>query len=81
MCRVERSAGTGCSSSWWQAHPQTARHRLHRIHDLFGDVLADPDARFEIEVALRERTMVRVLTGDAAVPHAPSRRRALSQTV
>ncbi|WP_432173162.1 helix-turn-helix domain-containing protein [Streptomyces sp. Tue6028] len=34
-------------------HPQTARQRLHQVHRLFGDALADPDARFEIEAALR----------------------------
>lgn len=34
-------------------HPQTARQRLHQVHSLFGDVLADPDARFEAEAALR----------------------------
>jgi hypothetical protein len=38
-------------------HPQTARSRLHRVQDLFGDALADPEARFEIEVALRGRTL------------------------
>lgn len=36
-------------------HPQTARHRLHQIQHLFGPELADPDIRFEIEVALRSR--------------------------
>ncbi|GAA1111358.1 helix-turn-helix domain-containing protein [Kitasatospora arboriphila] len=34
-------------------HPQTARRRLHRVQELFGDALASPDARFELEVALR----------------------------
>ncbi|MEG3627394.1 helix-turn-helix domain-containing protein [Streptomyces poriticola] len=36
-------------------HPQTARQRLHRLQRLFGEVLADPDARFEMEAALRAR--------------------------
>lgn len=39
-------------------HPQTARHRLHRAQELFGAALADPEARFEIEVALRGRRML-----------------------
>jgi hypothetical protein len=39
-------------------HPQTARHRLHRVQELFGAALADPEARFEIEVALRGRRML-----------------------
>ncbi|MFC1411598.1 helix-turn-helix domain-containing protein [Streptacidiphilus sp. N1-12] len=36
-------------------HPQTARQRLHRVQQLFGTALSDPDARFELEVALRGR--------------------------
>jgi DNA-binding PucR family transcriptional regulator len=36
-------------------HPQTARQRLHRVQELFGAALIDPDARFELEVALRGR--------------------------
>ncbi|GHH59338.1 Fis family transcriptional regulator [Kitasatospora indigofera] len=36
-------------------HPQTARQRIHRLQDLFGSALSDPDARFELEVALRSR--------------------------
>jgi DNA-binding PucR family transcriptional regulator len=38
-------------------HPQTARNRLHRVQELFGAALADPEARFEMEVALRGRLM------------------------
>ena len=34
-------------------HPQTVRYRLGRLRDLFGERLDDPDARFELEVALR----------------------------
>jgi PucR-like helix-turn-helix protein len=34
-------------------HPQTARYRIGRLRELFGDDLDDPDARFELEVALR----------------------------
>jgi hypothetical protein len=34
-------------------HPQTARYRLTRLRELFGDDLDDPDARFELEIALR----------------------------
>ena len=38
-------------------HPQTARQRLHRVQELFGEALSDPDARFELEVALRGRLL------------------------
>jgi DNA-binding PucR family transcriptional regulator len=34
-------------------HPQTARYRLARLRELLGDALDDPDARFELEIALR----------------------------
>jgi hypothetical protein len=34
-------------------HPQTARHRSARLRELLGDQLDDPDARFELELALR----------------------------
>jgi hypothetical protein len=34
-------------------HPQTARYRIARLRELFGETLDDPDARFELEIALR----------------------------
>jgi hypothetical protein len=34
-------------------HPQTARYRLARLRELLGEALEDPDARFELELALR----------------------------
>ncbi|MBV9836627.1 MAG: helix-turn-helix domain-containing protein [Solirubrobacterales bacterium] len=34
-------------------HPQTARYRLARLRELFGDTLEDPDGRFWLQVALR----------------------------
>jgi DNA-binding PucR family transcriptional regulator len=34
-------------------HPQTARYRLGRLRDLFGDALDDPDGRFWLDLALR----------------------------
>lgn len=34
-------------------HPQTVRYRLRQLRDLFGDALDDPEARFELELALR----------------------------
>ncbi|HXQ88040.1 MAG TPA: helix-turn-helix domain-containing protein, partial [Solirubrobacterales bacterium] len=36
-----------------EVHPQTARYRVARLRELFGDGLDDPDARFELELALR----------------------------
>jgi hypothetical protein len=34
-------------------HPQTARYRIARLRELFGERLDDPDERFELELALR----------------------------
>lgn len=34
-------------------HPQTARYRLARLRELFGESLADPEERFWLELALR----------------------------
>ncbi len=34
-------------------HAQTVRYRLARLRELFGSALDDPDARFELELALR----------------------------
>ncbi|MHA6760752.1 PucR family transcriptional regulator [Streptacidiphilus sp. PAMC 29251] len=39
-------------------HPQTARQRMRRLEELFGPALTDPDARFEIELALRGRELM-----------------------
>ncbi|MCX2180770.1 helix-turn-helix domain-containing protein [Streptomyces sp. SKN60] len=38
-------------------HPQTARRRLRRLEELFGDRLGDPAFRFEALVALRTRAL------------------------
>ena len=34
-------------------HPQTVRYRLVQLRETFGDVLDDPDGRFELALALR----------------------------
>jgi DNA-binding PucR family transcriptional regulator len=36
-------------------HPQTVRYRVTRLRELFGSALDDPDARFELQLALRGR--------------------------
>jgi hypothetical protein len=42
-------------------HPQTARNRIAHLRELFGDQLDDPDARFELEIALRARVVARAV--------------------
>lgn len=34
-------------------HPQTARYRVARLRELLGEQLDDPEARLELELALR----------------------------
>lgn len=34
-------------------HPQTVRYRVRQLRELFGDALDDPEARFELALALR----------------------------
>ncbi|XVQ09719.1 PucR family transcriptional regulator [Spirillospora sp. CA-255316] len=36
-----------------RVHPQTVRYRLRQLKELFGDLLHDPEWRFETELALR----------------------------
>jgi hypothetical protein len=38
-----------------QVHPQTVRYRLGQLHELFGERLDEPEARFELTLALRAR--------------------------
>ncbi|HXF31151.1 MAG TPA: helix-turn-helix domain-containing protein [Solirubrobacterales bacterium] len=38
-------------------HPQTARYRIARLRELLGEQLDDPDARFELQLALRAETI------------------------
>ena len=40
-------------------HPQTARYRMNQLRRMFGPALDDPDTRFELEMALRARRMLR----------------------
>ena len=37
-------------------HPQTVRYRLRRLRELLGDELDDPQARFELDLAMRSIT-------------------------
>ena len=39
-------------------HPQTARYRMRQLALLFGVELHEPDARFELEIALRAEQLL-----------------------
>jgi PucR C-terminal helix-turn-helix domain len=40
-------------------HPQTVRYRLKQLRELFGPKLEDPEARFELSLALRAADAIR----------------------
>ncbi|GAB3484038.1 helix-turn-helix domain-containing protein [Amycolatopsis cihanbeyliensis] len=46
-------------------HPQTARNRLRQLDELLGDRLADPTFRFEAEIVLRTRALLRSMQGES----------------
>ena len=39
-------------------HPQTIRYRMSRLRELFGADLEDPDVRFQLAIALRDRRVM-----------------------
>ncbi|MFA1542438.1 helix-turn-helix domain-containing protein [Actinomadura monticuli] len=49
-------------------HPQTVRYRMRKIERIFGAELADPEARFGIEVVLRARHLRDRAGGGPALP-------------
>jgi DNA-binding PucR family transcriptional regulator len=55
LAYVQQQGNAAAMARALHVHPQTARYRLARLRELLGDELDDPDARFEIELALRAR--------------------------
>jgi hypothetical protein len=53
LAYVQRRGNSVEMAAALHVHPQTARYRLNRLRELLGDQLDDPDARFELEIALR----------------------------
>jgi hypothetical protein len=60
---LETRGGAPEVASRLQVHPQTVRYRLRQLEALFGDQLHDPDARFELESALRARQVLKKSLG------------------
>ncbi|MFC4013234.1 helix-turn-helix domain-containing protein [Nonomuraea purpurea] len=52
---LRHGRGAGEVAARLHVHPQTVRYRLRQLEELYGDQLADPDIRFELEIALRAR--------------------------
>jgi hypothetical protein len=48
-------------------HPQTVRYRLRQVSELFGDALAEPEARFRLQLALRAQHLATRRPGQAPV--------------
>ncbi len=55
LAYVQQQGNAAAMARTLGVHPQTARYRLTRLRELLGDALDDPDARFELELALRAR--------------------------
>ena len=55
--RVQDAAGA------LHVHPQTVRYRLARLRELLGEALDDPEARFELDLALRARRLLGATAG------------------
>jgi hypothetical protein len=53
LAYVQHHANAAAMARALHLHPQTARYRIARLRELLGDQLDDPDARFELEAALR----------------------------
>jgi DNA-binding PucR family transcriptional regulator len=55
LAYVQQRGNAAAMARALDLHPQTARYRLRGLRELLGDAIDDPDARFEIELALRAR--------------------------
>ncbi len=55
LAYVQRQGNAAAMAGALDIHPQTARYRIARLRELLGTDLDDPDARFELELALRAR--------------------------
>ncbi len=70
---LRHAGGVPAAAAELGVHPQTVRYRLGRLRELLGGALDDPDARFELELALRARAEL-----PASSPHAGSPATAIS---
>ena len=57
LAYVQQQGNAAAMARALDLHAQTARYRLGRLRELLGDMLDDPDARLELELALRARTL------------------------
>jgi hypothetical protein len=52
---VDRPGQIQAIAAALDVHPQTVRYRIRQLRDLFGERLENPEARFELALALRAR--------------------------
>jgi DNA-binding PucR family transcriptional regulator len=50
---VDRPGQVQAVAATLGVHPQTVRYRMGQLRELFGERLEDPEARFELALALR----------------------------
>jgi PucR C-terminal helix-turn-helix domain len=55
LAYLRRQGNAAAMAESMDVHAQTARYRLARLRGLLGGQLDDPEARFELELCLRER--------------------------
>ncbi len=53
LAHVRHDGNAVAMAAAMHVHPQTARYRIARLRELLGEQLDDPDARFELQLALR----------------------------
>jgi PucR C-terminal helix-turn-helix domain len=70
LAYVQHGGNAAAMARALHLHPQTIRYRLTRLRELFGDQLEDPDARFELELALRAGRIRGTPTGAVEDPAA-----------
>jgi hypothetical protein len=62
---LRRDGDVPAAAADLHVHAQTVRYRLARLRELLGDALDDPDARFELEAALRAKQIDSAVTSGA----------------
>jgi hypothetical protein len=60
-------------------HPQTVRYRMARLRELFGELLDDPNGRFELELALRLQPFAAVVSEPSLSERAAAEQAALTR--
>jgi hypothetical protein len=63
LAYVQHGGNAAAMARALHLHPQTIRYRLGRLRELLGEALDEPDARFELELALRSQAAARAAAG------------------